>query len=311
MPCLLDLSLEVLEMVVLQMESVEDVVSLGSSYTHLARVVGQDRIWRVLLDNTEFKVMTRTPERGEVMEDRMRAITTFLSSLENRDAIFSLLHQTIYECYPGTEHPHNEDANEDDNIKVSFPPCPQLHSVSSLGLQLLALTGRQEARHEVHEVIVTRLSSSLLLSLVSLKIESLSELWAGGSITCRTEEEGRALVSLLESCKEWSVGLDGGSSVGGLYLEGEVGGQTWEGLAREVARARELSRLWPGSGLQQGYSIGLGSVYTKREVVERGRRKDLLAVWKCTWYHFEVDEEKIEKSDGEKKGWKRIKQMTL
>ena len=96
---------------------------------------------------------------------------------------------------------------------MSFPPCPQLHSVSSLGLQLLALTGRQEARHEVHEVIVTRLSSSLLLSLASLKIESISELWAGGSITCRTEEEGRALVSLLESCKEWSVGLDDGSSV--------------------------------------------------------------------------------------------------
>ena len=40
MPCLLDLSLEVLEMVVLQLESVEDVICLGSSCALLARVVG-------------------------------------------------------------------------------------------------------------------------------------------------------------------------------------------------------------------------------------------------------------------------------
>ena len=176
MPWLLDLSLEVLEMLVLLLESVEDVISLGSSCTHLARLVGQERIWWLLLAKTQVKVMTSTPERGEVMEDRMRAIATFLSTLENRDAIFPLLHQIIYKCYPGTEYAHNEDDIEDDNIKVSFPPCPQHHSVSSLGLQTLALTGRREARHEVHEVIVTNLSSSLLMSLTSLKIESITEL---------------------------------------------------------------------------------------------------------------------------------------
>ena len=101
MPCLLDLSLEMLEIVVLQLESVEDVISLGSSCGLLARVVGQERIWKVLLANTENeyrdRALTRTSlvdGRAEVMEDRMRAISTFLSSLEDRDAIFSLLHQT-------------------------------------------------------------------------------------------------------------------------------------------------------------------------------------------------------------------------
>ena len=46
MPSLLDLSLEILEMVVLQLESVEDVISMGSSCSRLARLVGQKRLWR-------------------------------------------------------------------------------------------------------------------------------------------------------------------------------------------------------------------------------------------------------------------------
>ena len=148
MPCLLDLSLELLEMVALQLESVEDVISLGSSCALLARVVGQQRIWKVLLANSENeygdRAMTRTSlvdDRTGVMEDRMRAIATFLSSLEDRDAIFSLLHQTIYQCYPGTSEEEEDGGRweleyDDDVIRVSLPPTPRLHSVSSLGLEL-------------------------------------------------------------------------------------------------------------------------------------------------------------------------------
>ena len=54
MPSLMDLSLEILEMVVLQLELVEDVISLGSSCSRLARLVGQKRLWRVFLDRTEL-----------------------------------------------------------------------------------------------------------------------------------------------------------------------------------------------------------------------------------------------------------------
>ena len=54
MPDLLDLCLEILEEIVTKLESVEDVISLGSSYTHLARIVGQERIWRVMIPKTEL-----------------------------------------------------------------------------------------------------------------------------------------------------------------------------------------------------------------------------------------------------------------
>ena len=44
MPSLMDLCPEVLEEVVLKLEEVEDVISLGSSSTDLARIVGQELV---------------------------------------------------------------------------------------------------------------------------------------------------------------------------------------------------------------------------------------------------------------------------
>ena len=54
MPALLDLSLEIREMIVLQLD-MEEMLSLGSSCTLLARVGGQVRVWRVLLARTELE----------------------------------------------------------------------------------------------------------------------------------------------------------------------------------------------------------------------------------------------------------------
>ena len=159
MPSLLDLSLEVLEMVLLKLE-VEEVISLGFSCGHLARVVGQERICRVLLARTQL-----VDEQGVVMEDRMRTIPTFLSSLKDKDSIFSLLHQMIYKRYPALlQEDLEEDELEDmekevESITVSFPPSPQLHCVSLLGLQLKALAGREESRHRVHKVKMFELES--------------------------------------------------------------------------------------------------------------------------------------------------------
>ena len=119
-----------------------------------------------------------------------------------------------------------------------------------------------------------------MLSLASLEMEKTMGLEVGG-ISCTTEEEGRAMVSLLERCASWRVEV--------LELEGEVGAQTWERLGREVATGR------------------LESFHIEREVVMTGRREDLWAVWEnmkgyCQYY-WVVDGEEIWKRAGELEGW--------
>ena len=101
-------------------------------------------------------------------------------------------------------------------------------------------------------------------------------------IRSTTEVEGRALVCLLERCATWNVVW--------LQLSGEVEGQTWERLGREVSRGR------------------LGTVETEREVIGSGRRKDLVAVWRNTEEAWKVDGWMIRKSDGEE-GWRKIERM--
>ena len=240
MPSLTDLFPEILEEVMLKL-AVDDMISLGSTCTKLARIVGKERLWRVILSKTELV------RNGRVWEDRVWTITTFLSSLPNSDSIFPVLYQIIYERYPGIPQGYYED------ITVSFPSSTQVHSVSSLGLELLAFIGRRTAKHLLHKVMVAEISPSLLLPLASLEREQMTELVVG-DVSCTTEEEGRALVSLMERCTTWTVAL--------VDLSGEVGGQTWEGLVREVAEVGRLGRVRAG-----------------REVVGRGRREDLLAVW--------------------------------
>ena len=271
---------EILEEIVLKLESMEDVISLGSSSTDLARIVGQERIWRVTLAKTELV------EDGMVREDRVRTITNFLISLPDSHIVFSLLHNMIYERYPATwQGKEDNSMEEEESITVSFPCSPQLHSVSHLGLELLALTVREGARHVVHKVDMAEISPYLLLSMASHQLEQITELVVG-DIECITEEEGQVLASLLERCTSWRVG--------GLELRcGGVGGQTWEGLARQVARG------W------------LGWVWTSREVVARGRREDLGALWKITEGEWTVDEEWIRKRDGEVEGWGTIEKMIL
>ena len=118
----------------LKLESVEDVISLGSSWTHLARTIGQKRIWKVIFSKTELV------EGGRVREDRVRVITTFLSSLANSDSLFCLLHRMIYKHYPSTVQGWEEAST----VKYT-----------DTGLELLALTDREDARHMLHKVRVS------------------------------------------------------------------------------------------------------------------------------------------------------------
>ena len=269
MSSLNNLSNELLETIFLAVDDVEDVISLGASSSSLTRILGQERIWRLLFSRTELV------EEGVVMEARLGAIKGFLTSLPNNTSLFSMLHLTIAQRHP---------AEVKESITVSFPGDPQLHQVSGLGLQLLALAGREGARLQLNKVKVGRLSPSLLLFLASLQGEQVTELEVDDIIFCSSEEKGTALGSIMEKCSRWRVG--------GLMLYGEVGGQTWEGLGRAAARGR------------------LGYVPTKREVLRRGRREELLAVWGSTETCWTVDEEDMWRSDGEE-AWGRIEEIML
>ena len=270
MPSLPDLFPKIVEEVILKLD-VEDMISLGSTCTKLARIVGKERLWTVILSKTELV------KNGRVWEDRVRNITTFLSSLPNSDSIFAVLDQIIYKRYPAISQGYYQD------ITVSLPSSTQHHSVSDLGLELLALAGGRTAKHLLHKARLAEIPSSLLLPLASLERGQMTVLVVG-DVSCTTEEEGRALVSLMKSCTTWYVAL--------VDLSGEVGGQTWEGLGRQVAEGGRLGRVRAG-----------------REVVGRGRRQDLLEVWRNTEVRWSVGGQRIRKSDGEEEGWKKIEQM--
>ena len=90
-------------------------------------------------------------------------MTTFLDALENSEAIFGLLHKRIYERYPGQGQ-----GDEKDRVIVSAPSSPQLHTVSGRGLEMLALTGRKEASHSQHEILMDTISPSVLIAMASL-----------------------------------------------------------------------------------------------------------------------------------------------
>ena len=64
MHVLLDLSLEILEMITMQLD-VDQVLSLGFSCNLLVRVVGQVRVWRLLLARPELEEVRGVGCRGQ------------------------------------------------------------------------------------------------------------------------------------------------------------------------------------------------------------------------------------------------------
>ena len=192
------------------------------------------------------------------MEARVRRIYSFLASLDNCDTILSMVHQHILEHYPHV-------------YRALFP---QLHSICGIGVELLALTG---ARYVVQSLRLGLISPSLLPALRGDRI--VLELWLH---YCDTEEEGMELVSLLKRCSSWLMKE--------LELGMEVGGQTWAGLAREVARG------------------SLEDLHLPREVLARARREDLQAIWEKTEDSWSVDREWAGK-DPEEGGWIKIEEM--
>ena len=125
---------------------------------------------------------------GVALMDMIKNITTFLNSLDNSESIFSLLHQVIYECFPNNEFELVSPPLLS-SITVSSPSSSELHSVSLLGLDLLALTGR----HTIHEVMMNELDLARskkpgtggLVSLASLQGEQIRNLCTSRSIQMR------------------------------------------------------------------------------------------------------------------------------
>ena len=59
--------------------------------------------------------------------------------------------------------------------------------MSGLELELLALTGREEASHSLHKIRMYMISPSVLLAMASLQQTKMLELVAG-HVSCSTEE---------------------------------------------------------------------------------------------------------------------------
>ena len=270
MTSIINLSTEMIEDIVLKVEDVGDVISLGSTCSRLASIIGQERIWKILLAKTEL-----------VGEERVRRIAVFFTSIEDNDPLFSLLQSTIYIRH-GTETPRR--GIPMDHIIVSSTASTQLHSVSILGLKLLALAtgGEATTSHRVHKVRVSRMDGPLVISLASLQLDQLNSM-VTGEVSCGTEEQGLAVFSLLESYPSWRVDL---------LLSGGVGEITWGRLGSEVGRWLLVLR-------------------TSREVLLRARREDLAAFWSNSSRRVGLlveGEQGIWKSEGAN-SWEKIEEM--
>ena len=202
----MNLSSEMLQLILKKLENVEDVVNLGSSCLRFTELLSNLSIWRIILAKTELV------EHDRVMTNRVQTLTTFLSSIPDSEAIFSLLHQTIYERYPATDESRERGPVVPlrNIITVSFPGDPQHHSVSLLGLKVLVLTDRQAAGHTVHKLHL-------------------------GMVRCATDGQGLDLCSLLARCPTWKITL--------LNLRGHVGWLTWSKLEMATAKGGKLDRL--------------------------------------------------------------------
>ena len=139
-------------------------------------------------------------------------------------------------------------------------------------------------RHRIHGAYLSGTSkdSSLLLSLgavASLQEERIWEMGVGGNISCWNEEDGRALCSLLKKCDTLSVGI--------LTLWGEFGPQLWEELGQAAARGK------------------VQDLNTRKEVVDKAKKEDFMAVLGITIrYHLLEEEEEDFVLD--EAGWNKV-----
>ena len=274
MVVLLDLSTEILEQIFFQQYHVEDMVSLGTTCFRLHQVLSKPNIWRDLL--TKAQLVTVDNSKGLIKKSYkvnlpiMQMLMSFLKTIDDPWDVQFLLHDQICMLYPGLPG---------SSVSVSCLLPIGFHTVSSLGLQLLALTGEEGHRIDTVHLekggpIIGTLSS---LAFLAGQIAPVEDLEITGTVCCTTEEEGQALVSLLKRCSSWRLGE--------LDLEDGVGREAWQGLGKAASCGR------------------LEEVRARREVVESGRREDLRKVWEKTVGSWLME--------GRQVAWPEIEQISM
>ena len=270
---LLDLSTELLELILLQLEEGPDMLSLATSCRRLQEVASQPRLWVRILARTPL-VLAGSLDY-QVNEPQIRQILTFLAKVADPDPLFAVMHDVICARFQASEV--QLDGGCDTSLTVSCRSQPQPHSVTGLGLKLLARTARPWDGHSIHRLRVRDLHGPAVASLLR---EPLAQLEVTGGIDCRTEAEAGALAALLEGCTAWRVES--------LLLEGEE--VPWGSLGRAAGRGR------------------LGTVYTGREVLGRGRREDVREVWMSTEERWVVDGRQVRREE-EEEGWQVLDEL--
>ena len=176
-----------------------------------------------------------------------------------------------------------------DTIQLDRPGLQPLH-VNSGGVMLLLHV--REGLLLNH--IKLRYVDSWCLGLTGALLTGLSSLASGRGvelvvfdIECSTEEEGLALIHLLDCCLSWKVR--------DLRLTGEVGQGIWEGLARAADRGT------------------LNRVQVDRNILKKGSKEDVRKVWDSVKLVISLEglnREIVWKGYGER-GWGRINRLRM
>ena len=230
--------------------------------------------------------------RMEVNMKQLRHMMAFISQNPNLKEHIPILYDVIISQFS---------ANSWDTIKIILPHPPRPlydpttpHSVDTEGFLLL---WNLQVPLSLHSVSVDRITGPLLAGLSSLAQTSdcpheATVTLEAGAVVCHSDEEGEAIVRLLDHCFSWWVGH--------LCLYSDVGETTWTSLARMMTEWCILATSPRGR---------VERVYCWKKVVGRGRREDLREVWCAVERGWGVGEEWLDNHMGLELGWGRIKQI--
>ena len=98
---LLDLSTELLELILLQLEEGPDMLSLATSCRRLQEVASQPRLWVRILARTPL-VLAGSLDY-QVNEPQIRQILTFLAKVADPDPLFAVMHDVICARFQASE----------------------------------------------------------------------------------------------------------------------------------------------------------------------------------------------------------------
>ena len=231
------------------------------------------RIEDILISPRGFKTLLMKIKKEDIKT--IELLIEFLAIVPARQFLLDQLTLKIMQEFSGIER---------NRIIITWSSLQQIN-ITMEGFLLLTTLARRCNRvlPVLRKVEHVGISGDGLLALASCIQEQEVEELVTHTITCRTEEEGSALVLLLSSCTTWRSHMS-------LELSGQVGSVTWGQLASLVEGRR------------------LFSVHTTKEVMARGGREDIRKVWQRVSMWWEVQGERVV-FNGNEKEWRRIEQL--